>query len=142
MHRGFTLAELVISLTILAVCCAAALPRVSSALHWIAVDRAGREIATALAVGRHLAVAGGCRVRIGVAADSLRLDRWDGRAWRPVRRWPGPSVYGVALVASNPAVVYGPAGLGWGVSNTKLALRRGSQMGTITVSRLGRVKRW
>jgi hypothetical protein len=43
---------------------------------------------------------------------------------------------------SNPLVVFGPTGMGWGVSNTRITLQRGSQVETITVSRVGRVKRW
>ena len=43
---------------------------------------------------------------------------------------------------SNPEVVFGPTGLTWGVSNTKVVLRRGTQVEVLTVSSVGRVKRW
>jgi len=48
----------------------------------------------------------------------------------------------VALEVSNPVVVFDPIGLAWGLSNTKVVLRRGVRSETITLSRLGRVKRW
>jgi hypothetical protein len=48
----------------------------------------------------------------------------------------------VALEVSNPVVVFEPIGLAWGLSNTTVVLRRGTHVATITISRLGRVKRW
>jgi hypothetical protein len=47
----------------------------------------------------------------------------------------------VTLAVSNPAVVFDPIGLAWGISNTTIELRRGGKVATITVSRVGRVKR-
>ena len=97
---------------------------------------------TALAVARHGAVLQGMRARLTIAADSLRIDRLEQGGWTPWKRWPGPADLAVGIEVSNPVVVFGPTGLGWGASNTKVVLRRGSQVETITVSRLGRVKRW
>jgi hypothetical protein len=48
----------------------------------------------------------------------------------------------VQLDVSNPVVVFDATGMGWGGSNTTAVLRRGSQVETITISRVGRVKRW
>jgi prepilin-type N-terminal cleavage/methylation domain-containing protein len=142
MPRGFTLTELAVALTMAALLLAIGLPRLSGVLDWVAADRAAREVTTALAVARAAAVMRGTRTRVTIAADTLRIERWEGADWRPYQRWPGPITEGVTLEVSNPEVVFGPTGMGWGASNTRVVLRRGSHTETITTSRLGRVKRW
>jgi len=142
MRRGFSLAELAIGLAITAVLLGLGLPRLTGILDWIAADRAARDVTTAIAVARATAVAQDERIRVTIAMDSLRVERWVDGVWRPRQAWPGPAAYDVALEVSNPEIVFVPLGMAWGVSNTKVVLRRGSQVETITVSRLGRVKRW
>jgi prepilin-type N-terminal cleavage/methylation domain-containing protein len=139
--RGFTLIELLVVLVILAVAISLGAPRLGSALDRIATDAAARDVTTALAAARAAAVLQGTRARLRIAADSLRVDREGVDGWEPYARWPGPAAAGVALQVSNPEIVFGPLGLGWGLANTRVELRRGSQIETITTSRLGRVKR-
>ena len=77
-----------------------------------------------------------------IAADTVRLDRWEPPQWVRVRCWPGPAARRVALEVSNPEVVFDPIGLAWGVSNTRVVFRRGTDVEMLTVSSVGRVKRW
>jgi len=142
MRRGFTLTELAVALAILAIVTAITLPRLQGLLDWIAVNTAAQDVTTAVAVTRYAAIMQGGRRRLVLARDSLRIDRWSGDSWVPHERWPGPDRHGVALEVSNPVVVFDPIGLAWGLSNTKVVLRRGVRSETITLSRLGRVKRW
>jgi Tfp pilus assembly protein FimT len=145
MAKGFSLVEAAIVLLVVALLVAAGLPRLGPLLDRIAADQAAREITTALAVGRHGAVMQATRARVSIAADTVRIDRLkvgSTAEWEPWWRRPGPAEFRVQLEVSNPVVVFGPTGRGWGASNTKVVLRRGSQIATITVSRLGRVKRW
>jgi len=51
------------------------------------------------------------------------------------------AAYGVKLVANRDSAVYDPRGLGYGVSNLTVTVRRGGIVDTLTMSRLGRV-RW
>lgn len=141
MVRGFTLIELAIAVVILAVLLAAALPRLRPALDRVATKAAAGDVTAALATARHTAIARGQRARLVIAQDSLRLDLWNGAAWTGAARWPGPATHRVTLQVSNPVVAYSPNGVGWGASNTTITLRRGSQVETITTSRVGRVRR-
>ena len=142
MRRGVTLVELAVVVVIVAIVTAITLPRLGDLLDWVAVNAAAQEVSTAMAVARSSAIMRGTRSRAVIAADTLRIDRWLGDSWGPLERWPGPNAHGVTLEVSNPEIVFDPIGLGWGVSNTKVVLRRGSRSEVITVSRLGRVKRW
>jgi len=128
-------------------CIAAALlafafPRAARFMDWMATERAVRDVTTALAIGRARAVAFGTRARIWFSSDTLRIDCFETTEWVPWWRTPGPASLGVTLQVSNPIVIFGPNGIGWGASNTTIVLRRGSQVETITTSRVGRVKRW
>jgi Tfp pilus assembly protein FimT len=142
MSRGVSLVELIFVLCIIMALAAVGVPRLQPFLDRIAADHAAREVTTALALARHGAVLQGIRARLTIAADSLRIDRLEQRGWIPWKRRPGPDHLGVAMETSNPVVTFGPSGMGWGMSNTRVVLRRGSQVETITVSRVGRVKRW
>jgi prepilin-type N-terminal cleavage/methylation domain-containing protein len=142
MARGFSLIELAVVLLIAGALALVGVPHLRRALDRIATDRAAVEITTALAVGRNGAVSYGTRARVRIAADTLRIDRMEAGEWVPWWRRAGPDDFGVRLEVSNPEVIFGPTGLGWGASNTAVVLRRGSQVETITTSRLGRVKRW
>ena len=141
MRNGFTLGEMIVVIAILAVLVTVIGPRLGPAFDRIVTDGAARDVTTALAVARAAAVMQGTRARLRIAPDSLRVDREEAAGWRPYARWPGPAAAGVALTVSNVEVVFGPLGIGWGPANTRVVLRRGSQIVTITTSRLGRVKR-
>jgi prepilin-type N-terminal cleavage/methylation domain-containing protein len=141
MRRGFTLLELVVVLAIVAMLTTFAVSRLIPLVDWIAADGAARDVTSALAVARTAAVLRGTRARLRIAADSLRIDREGPAGWEPYARWAGPASAGVTLTVSNPEVVFSPLGIAWGLSNTRIVLSRGSQIETITTSRLGRVRR-
>jgi len=142
MSKGFTLLELIVVVAIAALLLAFWVPRAARLMDWLATERAVRDVTTALAVGRNGAVMQSTRARILIDTDTLRIDRWGAQGWEPWWRTPGPASYGVSLAVSIRVVTFGPTGMGWGVSNTTIVLRRGSQAETITLSRVGRVKHW
>ncbi|PYO95226.1 MAG: hypothetical protein DMD62_02635 [Gemmatimonadetes bacterium] len=142
MSKGFTLLEMMVVLGIAGVLFGIWLPRAARLQDWLETERAAGDVTTALAVGRNGAVMQSTRARVEIAADTLRIDRLWPSGWKPWWRLAGPASHGVTLEVSNPIVTFGPTGMGWGVSNTRIVLRRGSQAETITTSRVGRVKRW
>src|SRR5882762_9857998 len=125
MPRGYSLAELAVVLVIVSLVMAITLPRFGELLDRIAVERAASELTTALATARNRAVLQTTRARLSLAEDSLRIDQWGDVAWEPETRWPGPARHGVTLTTSNPTVIFDPRGLGWGLANTRVELRRG-----------------
>src|SRR5256884_1740615 len=142
MRRGCSLAELAGVLAALGVIIALALPRWQELLDWVAVDRTAVEVSTALAVTRNAAVLGSTRARLLIADDSLRIDRRESGAWQPYTRWAGPAQRGVTLEVSNPDIVFLPTGLAWGLSNTRVTLRRGGRSAGVTGSPVGRGEQW
>ena len=142
MRGGFTLLEMVVVLAVVALLTTFVVSRLVPLVDWIAADGAARDMTTALAVTRTAAVLRGARARLRIAADSLRIDREGAAGWEPYARWAGPASAGVSLTVSNPEVVFSPLGIAWGLGNTRIVLRRGSQVETITTSRLGRVRRF
>lgn|SRR5690349_13696800 len=142
MRQGHTLLELLVVLTIVAICLAMAIPTASSVLDWIATDGAAHDVTTALAAARQVAIGRGVAARLRVSADSLSVDVRGPTGWEPWGRFPGPASRGVSLDVSNPEVVFSPLGAGMGASNTTVTLTRGSHLERITTSRVGRVRRW
>jgi prepilin-type N-terminal cleavage/methylation domain-containing protein len=142
MSKGFTLLELAIAVCIAGLLLGFWMPRAARLVDWLETERAARDVTTALALGRNGAILQSTRARITFSADTLRIDRLGALGWEAWWRTPGPASHGVSLEVSNPVVEFGPTGMGWGVSNTKIVLRRGSQAETITTSRVGRVKLW
>ena len=142
MRYGSTLPELAIVIAVTGLLLLIGIPRIGSALDRIAVDRAASEVTTTIAVARNLAVALGTRTRVRIRHDSLVVDTAAAGGWVPWRAWEGPDGHAVILDVSNPVLVFSGNGLAWGVSNTRVVLTRGSHAETITMSRVGRVKRW
>ena len=139
---GFTVLELMIVTCIVGLLMTLWFPRAARLMDWLNTERAVRDMTTALAVARHGAVLRATRARLTISSDTLRIDRLNAGGWEPWWRRAGPASRGVLLQVSNPVVVFGPTGMGWGGSNTRIVLSRGSQAETITVSRVGRVKVW
>ena len=142
MAKGFTLLELLVVTCIAAILTALWIPRATRLIDWLATEHALRDVTTALAVGRNGAVMHATRARVVFAADTIRIDRLESAGWIPWWKTPGPASHGVAMEVSNPIVTFGPNGIAWGASNTRIVLRRGYQVETMTTSRVGRVKIW
>jgi prepilin-type N-terminal cleavage/methylation domain-containing protein len=138
-RSGLTLLELTLVLAISGVLTAIAVPRLVALRNASAVRSATSEVAAAFTLARQNAVTrrGAVAVVIDTAAGVI-IVRGGGNllARRPLR-----SVYSVTLTANRDSAVYDARGLGYGVSNVTITIRRGSSVDTLTMSRLGRLSR-
>jgi prepilin-type N-terminal cleavage/methylation domain-containing protein len=139
VSAGHTLPELLIVLTITGTLTALAAPRVQDARDHAVVRDGATEIVATLRAARSAAQRRDARAVLAFdtasAAALLTVER------DTVLVHQFGAELGVTLEASRDSIIYGPSGRGYGASNTTLIVRRGSAADTVTVSRLGRVRR-
>lgn len=141
MHRGVTLVEVLMVVTLVGVLSALGAPRVFRVQDRIVVGRAAADAASFYHTARYGAILRARTVRIEFGADTLRAV-YEGMADSTFLLRPGPRRHGVSLAVSRAVIRVGPNGIGYGAANTTLVLRRGEAADTLTTSRLGRLKRW
>jgi Tfp pilus assembly protein FimT len=134
--RGGTLIELALTLALLAVVLAVAVPSVRTILDRMSVRGARQDVVLALWAARtaatvrgdfatfHLDAAG--RLSVVAGPDTLLARNLSTRR-------------GVRVDVTRDSIAYGPTGMGWGAANTRIILSRGRRADTVTTSRLGRV---
>ena len=133
--------EIAIALTLIGVVAGLASPRIAGYVDQLAVRRAEAETVAFYHRARIAAVYRAVRVRVGFLSDSL-IAAAEGPIDTVVWKTPGPARHGVALTASRTEIRLYPNGLGLGAANTKLVFRRGAAADSVTISRLGRIRRW
>ena len=99
-------------------------------------ERAGRVVLHGARGGDVAARDGRGRARHGGRGGRGAIGRVRSLLRRPLR-----AVYGIVLASNRDSAVYDPRGLGYGVTNLTVIVRRGTMVDTLTMSRLGRV-RW
>jgi type II secretory pathway pseudopilin PulG len=128
-------------IVLLGVLAGLAAPKLAGWSDRLAVMRAVEEVAGFHRGARLRAVVGSEYVQLVYTGDSLVATAVDPPNSVIARR-PGPARWGVSLNASRDVIRLYPNGLGLGGSNTRIVLRRGEAAESLTVSRLGRLKRW
>ena len=139
MRRGTTLVEAAVVLSIAGVLLGLTLVPVRRLLDGAAVKNATAAVSGALALARSVAIARGQLVEVSIHAPSARVTVVAGPDTLSDERL--GIRFGVSLEATASRVRYAPTGHGWGLSNTRVIARRGAAADTLTVSRLGRVRR-
>ncbi|MBC7894241.1 MAG: type II secretion system protein [Cytophagaceae bacterium] len=134
-----TMLEVVIVLFLVALCSVMAIPRYAAFHDRLAARGAASLLTRALLDARHLAWRLGTRtaVRVDTAAASVTVQDAGG----PIARHDLQSLFGVSVGATRDSVAYLPDGLGFGASNARFIVARGAAAETVTVSRIGRVRR-
>jgi Tfp pilus assembly protein FimT len=137
---GTTLLELTVVLAILGVTTAMVVAPAARTLDRLAARGAAADVVWTLTAARHAAVLRGVAVEV-------TLDPGTAMAWvrdaagGPIATRDLGGVHGVRLAASNRTITFDARGLGWGLANSTIVLRRGAAAETVVVSRLGRVMR-
>jgi len=141
VRQGFTLPELLSVITIAGVLLSIVTPPLGRALDQAAVHESVERFAALHATARQFAISRNTLAR-------LELDRTQRTATLSVRRAPtawdtvGSYPLGSASIAcTNPTIIFGPLGLGYGTSNTRVIFARGISADTVTTSRTGRLRR-
>jgi len=139
MHRGTTLPEMIIVLTVIAILATVAIGQTATLRDRMSVRSAATEAVSTFAVARRWSLSRAARtaITIDTAAATLLVSSYTDTI---ARRRLG-AAHGVTISATRDSMAYAPNGLGYGASNLSLVLRRGAAAETIVVSRLGRVRR-
>ncbi len=138
-RSGSVLLEQVILLSVLGICVAVGAAGSARALDAAAVRGASREIVELLALARDRAMATGTRTAIRLDGRSSRIVVYAGTDTfarldvRTSRR--------VTVSSTRDSLAYLSSGLGYGAANLRIIVSRGRSYDTLTVSRLGRVRR-
>jgi prepilin-type N-terminal cleavage/methylation domain-containing protein len=138
MRRGFTLPELVVVCSFIALLAGVALPRARHVLDGLRLRQAAHEVAGGVTLARAAAIRRGAFANLIVddSAGSVRVESDGETLWRRdlTRN------HGVFVRASRDTVPYAPTGLGFGLANSTIVVSIGERAETVTVSRLGRMR--
>jgi prepilin-type N-terminal cleavage/methylation domain-containing protein len=138
-RSGYSLVELLVVTIVVGALLALVIPRLAATADHTATRSATRELQTVFAAAREQAIAR--RVPMAVLLDTV-----DGRvavsaSGRVVFERRLRLLYGVRLAATRDSMSYDPRGVGRGVANLRIVVRRGAASDTVFLSRLGRVRR-
>ena len=135
---AFSLLETTVVLTVVAILLAIAAPRFAALRDASAVRAAMAELGGQFALARQTAVArrAVAAVVFDTASGVVEVRSGGGRV---SRRQLG-AVYGILLRSNRDSAVYDARGLGYGVTNLTVTVRRRQFIDTLTMSRLGRTK--
>lgn len=138
MRPAYTLVELVLVCTFVAIVAGMALPRGKYLLDGLRVRQAAHEVSGAIALTRAAAIRRGQAARLVVdrPAGSIRVESdGDTLVLRPLR-----AMHYVQLHATRDTVTFGANGLGVGIANSTIVVSIGARAETVVVSRMGRAR--
>ncbi len=139
MRRGTTLLELGVALSVIGLMTVIAVPRFAALRDRVATDAAAASVVALLSTARHAAIRRGLTTAVTADSTTATLTVFAGPD--TIARRPLGVVHGVRLAATRDSIAYAPNGMGFGAANTRLIVSKGGAADTITVSRLGRVRR-
>ena len=138
MRHAFTIIELTVTVCILSILSAIAIPWAGEILDRVKVRSAAVEIESLFGAARHIAIARAAQatVEIDPAAQSINVSIGSDT----VRKREIGAAHDVQLSANRARMSYSPTGMGYGAANLSVVVRRNSSVDTVVVSRLGRVR--
>ena len=137
LRRGTFLVELVLTLAIIGIVLAIAVPSVRTTMDRMNRKSATHDVILALWAARNAATMRGEYVSFVVDAPNGRVRVVSGADTIFSRDLAARR--GVQLDVTRDSITYAPTGVGYGAANTRIVVSRGGKSDTITTSRLGRV---
>ena len=138
MRRAFTIIELTVTICVLSILSAVAIPWVGDILDRVSVRSAATEIGSLFGAARHIAIARAAHATVEidtagrVIAVSVGSDT--------VRKREIGTAHDVLMSATRTRMSYSATGMGYGAANLSVVVRRNRAVDTVFVSRLGRVR--
>lgn len=138
MRRAFTLSELMLTLALMGLLLAIAVPQLRQAMDRIHVEDATGQLIAAHRRARMMAVSRGQVLTLSIDSAALSIDSPSDMTtlWSAA----GPVAAGVSLPGPIRQFKFSPEGFTLGLSNASLYLSRGTISRTIVISRLGRIR--
>jgi prepilin-type N-terminal cleavage/methylation domain-containing protein len=138
VRHAFTILELTVTLCILSILSAIAIPWAGGILDRVQVRSAADDIESLFGAARHIAIAHAAHatVEIDTVARSISVSVGDDT----VRKREIGSAHDVLLSATRTRMSYSATGIGYGAANLSVVVRRNRAVDTVFVSRLGRVR--
>ena len=138
MRHAFTIIELTVTLCILSILSAIAIPWAGEVLDRVRVRSAAVEIESLFGAARHIAIAHAAHATVEV--DTIERSITVSVAGDTVRNREIGSAHDVQLSATRTRMSYSATGTGYGAANLSVVVRRNRAVDTVFVSRLGRVR--
>ena len=138
MRRAFTIVELTVTICILGVISAIAMPSVGKMLDSIHVRGAVLEIESLFSGARHIAIARSAQATVDI--DTVDQAIYVSVGVDTLRKREIGKDHGVRLSATRVRMSYSATGMGYGAANLSVFVRRSSFVDTVFVSRLGRLR--
>jgi len=139
MRTGVTLIELAFVIALIGILAVMAIPRFAAFRDHAAADAAATSTVALLSTARHAAIRRA--VVTAVAFDTAATSVTVFAGPDTIERRPLGVVHGVRMAVTRDSIAYAPNGMGYGAANTRVIVTRGASAETLTVSRLGRVRR-
>ena len=138
MRHAFTIVEIIVTLCILGVLSAIAMPSAGKLLDRVHVRGAALEIESLFSGARHIAIARSAQTTVEI--DTVNQAIYVSVGVDTLRKREIGRDHGVQLSATRVRMSYSPTGMGYGAANLSVFVRRSSSVDTVFVSRLGRLR--
>jgi type IV fimbrial biogenesis protein FimT len=138
MRHAFTIVELTVTMCILGVISAIAMPSVGKLLDRVHVRGAVLEVESLFSGARHIAIARAAQTTVDI--DTVNQAIFVSVGIDTLRKREIGKDHGVQLSATRVRMSYSATGMGYGAANLSVFVRRSASVDTVFVSRLGRLR--
>jgi prepilin-type N-terminal cleavage/methylation domain-containing protein len=138
MRHAFTIIELTVTICILGVLSAIAMPWAGELLDRVRVRGAVVEVESTFSGARHIAIARSAQTTVDI--DTIAQAIYVSIGVDTLRKREIGVDHGVQLSASRVRMSYSATGMGYGAANLSVFVRRNESADTVFVSRLGRLR--